>query len=332
MRRMMAALTAVVVVAVALGCEGPRGPAGPAGPTGSPGPTGPTPAPSAGVGLALTIESTVIGADGVPSADFLLTDAAGYPRTLEGVTASWTLASEITDADTGIGQWESLFTKSATGLVGTTSQPTSDSAGAYTDLGGGHFRYTFSKAVPGTDDPGATHRVGVYARRPNGDEGTDIVNDTLDFVPTGLVPATDRDIVTTEACNGCHAPLSAHGGFRQKAELCVTCHTPQLFDPDSEDPALPGEMNPLDLSVMVHRIHDGEKLKSIVAAQAAGVVGQKYHVYGFQGSEAVYAETKADGKDPDTLPDVAGVAFPQALQNCAVCHQGSNGGAPLPRR
>ena len=66
-----------------------------------------------------------------------------------------------------------------------------------------------------------------------------------------------REVVLQAACNKCHDQLSAHGGARRDLQLCITCHSPQSVDPDTG--------NTVDLSVMVHKIHMGSSLPSVVA-------------------------------------------------------------------
>lgn len=307
------ALTLLAGALAVFGCEGPRGPAGEPGPEGSPGPTAP---PASDETFAIGIADAVVGSAGTVYVTFSLTDDEGVPRGRDGLQMSWTLAS-LVDGAGGATSWNAYFTRPATGDLGSTNQPTADGAGAYEYLGGGEWRYAFSSEVEVSPD--ATHRVAVYARRTIPGGGAEIENAWLDFVPSGGAP-DGRAIASTASCNGCHDPLEAHGGQRRAVELCVTCHTPQLFDPDSEDTANPGAMNPLDMATMTHRIHQGAHLPSLEAAQAAGIVGAKYHVFGYQGREHVYGRTLPDNTDAGTLPQLAGVLFPQDTRNCTTCH------------
>ncbi len=284
-------------------------------------------------GLSINLENATIGSDRRVSVDFTASDGSGVGlTTLNGLTTSWTVATAVAqDPATGQPAWRSDHTTTAKGAFGTVDQPASDSKGTYQNLGGDRFRYTFSFPLPDGDDPAATHRVALFSRAPTTPGLTaDVTSDTgsfavanaaLDWVPSGGAP-TPPDEVITDACNRCHAPLQAHGGFRRDVRLCLTCHTSQLADPDSQDPALPGQPNALDFKVMIHRIHDGTSLPTLVAAQAAGIVGATYEVIGYQGNASVFAETV-----PPLLgqkqPQITGVAFPQDIRNCTVCHQGT---------
>jgi OmcA/MtrC family decaheme c-type cytochrome len=164
-------------------------------------------------------------------------------------------------------------------------------------------------------------RVAAWAQQVV-DGGTgQVANASADFVPDRSEPQ-NLDAVSTLACNQCHDPMSAHGGARREVALCVTCHTPQLVDPDTADPAQPGQMNPLDFPVLVHRLHQGVDLPTIVAARQAKIVGAKYDVVGFRGMDIIFAQTVAAASpDPNTLPDIHGIGFPRDIRDCTVCHQ-----------
>lgn len=323
MSRSLLGLAAVAALAAA--CEGPRGREGDPGPTGPTGSPGPTPFVEPEETFHLTLGSAALPASGELSIEFRVTDDEGVSRTLEGLTLSWTAAVLRDDPVTGYPAWSSYLTRHVTGEYGETDQPTSETAGAYADLGDGRFRYTFSVVVPQVE-PSKTHRVAVFARRQDDafPDGYEIENAWKDFVPDGSDVTETREIVQTENCNTCHDPLKAHGEFRRAVELCVTCHNPDLFDPDTRDPYDPAaeNMNPLDLKVMVHRIHQGVELPSVVRAQARGDFGPWFSVIGYGGNEHAYAEVLADNSDPGTLAQLEGVTFPRDQQNCTTCHTG----------
>ena len=131
-------------------------------------------------------------------------------------------------------------------------------------------------------------------------------NATLDFRPDGGTRLATRDVVKTENCQRCHEPFAFHGGLRIETKVCVQCHTPQLTDPDHTDP-IPGNPvnpffdpnnpakplpNPLDLPVLVHRVHVGRELRE-----------------------------RED--NPDRPLNFSFVEFPQDIRNCTVCHTGT---------
>jgi len=105
-----------------------------------------------------------------------------------------------------------------------------------------------------------TYTLGLYfrwdytldgvAKRDSGDVVHDFVIGT-----TGDVES--RQVVTQENCNRCHV-LQAHGGSRHTVTLCLLCHTT-----GSEDDTLPTGTS-IDFKVMVHKIHAGRHLPSVL--------------------------------------------------------------------
>src|SRR5262249_601316 len=95
----------------------------------------------------------------------------------------------------------------------------------------------------------------------------------------GTVSAVIQDTSTTE-CNSCHNPLQAHGGGRREVGLCRLCHTGQAgaIDPDTG--------NTLDFRVMIHKIHAGKQLPTVLN----GPVGTRYEFIGFQGAVSTFGE------------------------------------------
>lgn len=322
-----AMLLALAALPVTAGCRGPEGSQGDPGVI-------PTPFNEAEETFSIVLTSADVAADTRNlSIAFRVVDDEGVPRLLEDLTLSWTAAVLGNDPDTGGTRWTSYFTRTVTGAFGTTDQPTSDNAGTYGDLGGGAYRYTFSAPLPAGYDAGTTHRVALIARRVDVDyeDGYEIENDSLDFVPAGGPVVLTRDIVETENCNTCHDPLAAHGEVRREIAVCVTCHNPGLYDPDTQDiynptaasPGLEGQgMHSLDMKVMTHRIHQGTELPSILAAAAAGITDFQFEVIGYNSRQFVFAETLPDNTDAGTAPQVSGVTFPRNQQNCTVCHTG----------
>ncbi|MBI4286061.1 MAG: hypothetical protein HY670_09240, partial [Chloroflexi bacterium] len=303
------------------GAAGPQGPAGAPGTPGAPGPTGPAGAPAPvppGAGLKLTITKAEIPADRKPVVTFKITDDAGAPLKIEdldplpipgAMPARFTIAYLKQDAQTGLTEWLSYVLAPGQGqpytLKGQQKQPAIaqgtqpsillDMGGAYKDLGGGSFTYTFGTVLPDNYDKNATYRVGGEATRGNREI---VANATFDFVPSGGALAT-RQVVATESCNQCHDPLALHGGLRRDTKLCVVCHTSQNVDLETG--------NVLQFNQMVHRIHYGANSPAVKA-------GTPYIIKGF----------------PPEPADFSTVVFPQfggisgstigEVRTCTVCH------------
>ncbi len=179
-------------------------------------------------------------------------------------------------------------------------QGTTENTGTLEDMGNGQFKYTFATDI--TDpaatggvvyEPSLTHRVAIQV------SGFPAANPTYDFRPsdgatTGLF---SREIVKIGNCNECHNKLAMHGGGRIDTKFCVTCHNPGSTDPDTG--------NTVDFKVLIHKIHRGAELPSVVA-------GGSYQIIGYKGS----------------VNDFSDVVFPQDIRNCTKCHDGSDPATP----
>ncbi|MBZ0275945.1 MAG: OmcA/MtrC family decaheme c-type cytochrome, partial [Anaerolineae bacterium] len=234
---------------------------------------------------------------------FTLATQDGTPLRLEDVERlRFGVARLDVNEETGYTSYSNYFTQEVKGseyvfggvtlppALESVSQPTFDQDGTLTEVEPGVYSYTFSRPLDETYNPAASHLVGGQITR-----GTYSANPTFTFVPDGTTPAVTRLISTTETCTGCHQDgLNAHGGGRDEYQLCLLCHTPQNVDPETG--------SSLDMKVMVHQIHDGAGLPSVVA-------GGTYYIVGFR----------------QNVQDFSGVVFPQDVRSCATCHTGSDG-------
>jgi OmcA/MtrC family decaheme c-type cytochrome len=303
----------------------------------------PGPDSGAGPGLRLAVEGATVTPDRRVQVTYRLTDDQGQPRTRDGIENRWTLAALSIDPETvgntvPLPAWQSYILVPAQAPHADFQQPGSElepttGPGAAEDLGGGRFRYTITRAIPEGQFNGAlTHRVGVYSRLlvsagPPQQFHPDQPSVVFDFVPNGGA-VTQRDVVIAENCNQCHGEVRAHGGFRRGVDLCKTCHTPQLRDPDTKDPnELEGTnltnetANRLDFPRLVHRIHRGRDLPTLArAADGTPVPGRQFAVVGFGGPEVFgqVVQRTENGAGPTTVRQ--GVAFPRDIRDCAVCH------------
>ncbi len=291
------------------GPQGVPGPQGPPGPTGAAGPVGPAGAagkPGAafvlpGEGLKVTITGVDLPAGGKPVVTLTLSDADGRPLTdkmLDGY--GFTIAQVTEDLATHLTGYQNLLVHAVKGqpysadgksfqpVEASADQPFADSGGTWTATDSGTYTYAFTNTLTSAPDPALTTVVGVYATK---DNRASVANDEYTFVPAGGIPTVTREVVSTAACQTCHNPLEAHGGSRRDTGLCVTCHTKQLVDPETG--------NDLEFQVMIHRLHSGSQLPSVVAGLPYVIVGHNQSVSNFSTA-----------------------TWPQDTRNCTTCHAG----------
>ncbi len=299
----------VLILLMLAACEGPPGPAGPsgndgdAGSNGDPGDPGDPADPSpwvVGGGIDLTITSLAVDATGATVA-FSLKDAQGAPLDRSGhlttgkVDLGFVLAQLADNADGSAGQYTAYTTRQATSTITsmTATQATTETIEAnyeVVDVTQGTYRYKVAAPLTGLV-PTKTQTVAAFATRTFAG-ATTFDRETASARPDGGTVRV-RELVTDETCTSCHGTsLTAHGGRWTSPEECVMCHQPQSSDPDTG--------NTVDFKVMVHKIHRGKELPSVIA-------GTPYRVIGFGGS----------------IHDYSTVGFPQNIARCESCHAGA---------
>jgi OmcA/MtrC family decaheme c-type cytochrome len=294
------------------GDEGPEGETGESGEDGEEGPEGPPGDGAewpenglrhAGPGLVVEVESATIADDGTAVVEFSATDGEGRPLDREGLltegalSASFVLAYLEQDGAGESLQYQGYTLRSQTSPITdeTETQVGTDTGGTYEALTPGHYRYTFGTNIAVADgDREKTHTLGVWVTRTY-QAVRYVANETFSFLPAGGEPSVVRDVAGTAACENCHGRLEGHGGVRRGVEMCVLCHTDtNAIDPDTG--------NSIDFSVMVHKIHMGSSLPSVVG-------GDAYQLIGFQ--QAVH--------------DFGEVVYPGEVTSCDACHTGEQG-------
>ncbi len=261
----------------------------------------------AGAGLSGTIDGASIAA-GQVTVTFSLTDASGTPLTpvLSAVQnaqqARVRFVISHVENYSGGGDVPNQFSRYVNDINRT--RPAYDSGGTLEtlDAAAGVYRYTFKKSL--TDvDPTRTYSVGEQVDRTV--EGQQLsANPVFDFVPAGGTPQI-REAVTTEQCNHCHDPLIAHGN-RREVRLCLLCHTEDAVDA----PPAPTAPRSIDFRNMIHKIHRGKDLPSVVD----GPPGATYAIYSsFARADQVFAQKDENGV-------VTGIGFPRSIEECTVCH------------
>ena len=172
-------------------------------------------------------------------------------------------------------------------------------------LGDGLWSYTFVNPLPA--DAEGSYTVSVEGRATvtidMGDEDSDerdvIQSSMMGFAVTGDEEAR-RIVVEDYSCESCHANLSLHGGGRNDANYCTTCHMPEATDWEEVQE---GNMEQsIHFKYMVHKIHRGADLEN------------GYVVAGHRQSIHDYGE----------------VEYPGDLRNCNACHEDDTQQLPLP--
>lgn len=296
-------MRALVMFLVLAGCEGPPGPAGPAGDDGAdgddgaPGEAGPTPW-LVGPGVDIEIRSLSITANEA-TVEFTLQDSDGraLDRTgllTEGSTAvSFVLAQLASHPDGSADQYTAYTTRVQTATSGALGvQAAAESTGTFAaiDVEQGTYRYTFTAPLSGFNPARTQTVLGLAIRSYEGVQHMDRAS--LSVRPDAGAVAT-RQVVTDAQCASCHGALEAHGGRWTSTEQCVLCHQPQTTDPDTG--------NTVDFNVMVHKIHRGSSLPSVVA-------GTPYTLKGF-----------------GPVADFSSVVYPRNIASCESCHGGAQG-------
>ncbi len=257
-------------------------------------------------GLEIAITGVEFSIHNKPIVTLTLANANGdpvSPTDLEGYGFTIAQLIETEYQSVNILRYQSLLVREVEGkpytVDGQTLQPAlakttqafADSGGEWVDNGDGTHTYTFSNTLTSGIDPILATIMGLYAYK---DGGATVANTVLHFVPNlpiGGKPLTAREgVVTTEACDLCHSPMAFHDdGTRREADLCLTCHTDQTFDPESG--------NSLDFRVFIHKIHRGKFLHNVQDGQPYRLVGPQQSVY-----------------------DYSKIVWPQDVRYCGTCH------------
>jgi OmcA/MtrC family decaheme c-type cytochrome len=250
---------------------------------------------------ALSLEITDVTLGATSTVSFKVTDGIG--RGAIGLRAGstgnvrFTLAKLVEGASGDADAWHAYINREATSGTNTAKQATYEREGTLVDNGDGTYVYTFATDITTVTDPvtdavigyedDLTHRFGMQIAG----GGLPAVNGTHDFVPDGTDVATTRNLAMTASCNECHGELRMHGS-RYEVKYCVTCHN------DADKDAV--TMNGIGMTEMVHKIHMGATLPSVVA-------GGEYKI---------------------GTHDYSHVGMPMGMYNCSKCHSAGDAETP----
>lgn len=256
-----------------------------------------------GPGLEVAVTGASVDGDGIAKVDFVVTDAEGVPLDLVGFFTPGAVTTEFVIGWLDESSLQPLqYTAYSTGPDGAA---TTDSGGFFVELGTrqGTYRYTFGTTVD--VDPanaGKTHSVGVHATRAV--EGVRYpATAVFHFRPDGAPVTVTREVVQTAACTSCHERLTTHDGARGEVPYCILCHSQQSVDVDTG--------NTVDFNIMIHKIHQGQRLPSVIAGTPYQLVGSDGTVHDYSTVRFPHGNSTAfDVKDP---------------RICTSCHVGAQG-------
>ncbi|HTF89544.1 MAG TPA: cytochrome c3 family protein [Planctomycetota bacterium] len=198
-----------------------------------------------------------------------------------------------------------------------------------------------------------TYTLGAYfgwSYTVDGESFRDVGNITADFLFQGAATIDKREVVAQDNCNRCHADLQAHGGLRRNVNLCLLCHTA-----GAEDRNVPAVANgtpgvSIDFRVMIHRIHNGEHLPSVLGIatlpdgsrdyaavpQPFQIVGNSNSIHDFSSvafpawPNGLIAMPRDEGYTAASAPVKAlEDATRTGVAECAICHGDPDGAGPI---
>lgn len=299
------------------GTAGASGAAGPVGETGAIGATGSSGSSRITTAMDSSITSAIVTTDGKLTINFSIEDDIGVGFIgLKGSQIRFTIA-QLTPVDATTGEsskWQSYINKTESApsdptlgsgtkdAVQATYEKASADGGVFINNNDGTYSYTTSFKIDGVTSPVTVLYNPEYTQRVAfqiSGNGYPTMNRHYDWQPsTGAIQGIDnRNMVTQGTCNKCHGKLAIHGGGRVDTAYCVTCHNPGSTDANSG--------NSVDFKVMVHKIHRGANLPSVIG-------GGEYAIWGYK----------------DSKHDFSGTQLPQDIRNCTNCHDGSNPETP----
>ncbi len=199
-----------------------------------------------------------------------------------------------------------------------------------------------------------TYTVGLEIRRDytiDGEVYRDPGNATLDFLFGDATTIETRELVTLANCNKCHTELRGHGDNRNNIANCLLCHTAGAED--KNDPAVAGGTPgaAIDFKVMIHRIHSGKHLPSVLGvttnpdgSRNYDATPQPYQLVGYGNAIHDYSTVTWPAWPSFYSPMPRDLGFSalnstrQSKENemrrgpseCAECHGDPDGDGPLP--
>ena len=317
----LAALTTLVLAGCGGGGTGSAGPSGPPGPPGSPVVVGPYD-PLPGVNLTVLAVTGGSGAGGAALPADVLT--VRFKAEMNDGTAL-----DVPSMARG-----EIYLSGPSNNYQRVLLPQTDVATHSVYAGGGVWTYTFAAPVPalypppfndtaafgladgelqGTPLLDGTYTVGLQCGWEYVSDGKtllDVGTAAFDVLFGSAATIAHREVVANQNCNVCHTQLRAHDDFRRDVRLCVLCHTAGAEDGNVAN-ATPGVT--IEFKVMVHRIHNGDHLPSVVGV-STDATGARLYPTGAAGSTSTtvvnFPKRLVFADETGALSDFSDVSFP----------------------
>jgi OmcA/MtrC family decaheme c-type cytochrome len=184
----------------------------------------------------------------------------------------------------------------------------------------------FDKLV--TYDWWKTHRVGMeFNSGPKATAVPNKFNAIKDWVPLADTTrkAETRNIVSMNTCASCHNGIKIHKGYT--TEYCVTCHNANTYDPTSGVSGSLIGTKPVDLQVIVHKLHMGKLLPSVIAGGTYKISSADYSAVNYPGvisnCAACHTATATKANGTTLLENAANWYTVPTKAACAGCHDGA---------
>jgi hypothetical protein len=238
----------------------------------------------------------------------------------------------------------------------------------------GSYSYTFASPLPavyaaplndtdsfgsvdgeltGEDLLSGTYTLGAYfgwSYTVGGDSFRDVGDGIFDFALGSTTAIEPREVVKQDNCNRCHQDLQAHGGQRHNVTLCLLCHTSGSEDKNVASAAGGTPDVSVDFKVMIHRIHNGRHLPSVLGVDTNpdgsrnyAATPKPYEIVGFNNSIHDFSEAAfpawpwglvALPRDQGYTALSAGAKAQEdtirtGAADCIACHGDPDGTGPL---
>ncbi|MBI5851442.1 MAG: hypothetical protein HZB39_10535 [Planctomycetes bacterium] len=139
-----------------------------------------------------------------------------------------------------------------------------------------------------------------------------------------------REVVKQDNCNECHTSLRHHDGIHRDVRMCVLCHTAGAED--ANDPNVAGGTPSVstDFRVMIHRVHNGAHLPSVLGVSTNPDGSRNYETTPLP-NRFVDGEGAIHDYSAASFPMMPSAYTAYLFNNTGTTYLGTGGNGPMPR-